>query len=502
MRIDQISPITGEFLLDEPERSFRAERLTETVRQACIVFGLAAILNFVYLISEWRFHDEASFLGMVPARSLVIVLALGCWASILRAGSFAAAEKVMLVGAIAVAPMVAMIVNSHSHMALFASIMLPCAYWLVLPISFFKRAAVAIYCGVMMLLSYLWGASDAFTIIGLCVVTLLLNGVLAVAIIRANRLSRQEWAANRRELQAREELAESRHTLQRMLLSVPVPLLVVSKIEGRLVHANQAAIEFLGGHPDQIGMHFLSDLRADLSQPVRSLEATEEAPQRFEGIIRTVDGSTRNVLVVARVLKLDAVDNVLVAMIDITDRKLLERRLERLAATDALTGLANRAGFFAAAQQEFASPERQDRQPALLMVDLDHFKQINDTYGHETGDAVLRSFARLCRRLFRSRDIIGRIGGEEFAILLPQTNLESALARAERLRQGAEKLRFRGRASELRVTTSIGVAQILPEEGTVDAALSRADRALYRAKRAGRNRIAGAGEASLLSDVA
>jgi len=133
---------------------------------------------------------------------------------------------------------------------------------------------------------------------------------------------------------------------------------------------------------------------------------------------------------------------------------------------------------------------------------MDHFKEINDTYGHETGDAVLRSFAKLCRRLFRSRDIIGRIGGEEFAILLPETTAEAALARAEKLRAGAQKLRFRGAAAELRVTASIGLTQLSPEERGIDAALSRADKALYAAKRAGRNRVVPAEAAAALSRVA
>jgi diguanylate cyclase (GGDEF)-like protein len=269
-----------------------------------------------------------------------------------------------------------------------------------------------------------------------------------------------------------------------------------------LIHANDAAVEFLGGHPEDIGMHFLSDLRADLSHPVKSLDATENAPQRFEGVIRVADGTSRDVLVAARVLKIDGVENVLVAGIDITERKLLERRLSHLAATDSLTGIANRAGFFDAAQREIAASLRSEKPPALLMIDMDHFKQINDTYGHETGDAVLRSFAKLCRRQFRANDIVGRLGGEEFAILLPQASRETALARAEKLRASTEKLRFRGRAAELQVTASIGVTFFEPGEKSLDAALSRTDKALYAAKRNGRNRVCLADDASAMSKVA
>ena len=503
MRVDELSPITGEFILGEPETSFRAERFPVTIQQARMVFALVAIGNLLYFFSEWRFHEPSTFYVILFVRCFVIAVAVAALFAISNVSSFKRAEAVILAWAVVTCPAIGVLVATHGNTALFVTMTAPSVCWLLLPMSFRLVAGAGVFCSAVMLLSYGLGERGPFAMIGLVLVMLLLNGVLAAAILRSNRLSRQEWGARERERRAKDELAESRDALQRMLMCVPVPLLVVSKADGRLVHANDAAVEFLGGHPEDIGMRFLSDLRADLSQPVKSLDATGERAPAFRGRDprrgRQLAGRARR-----------------------RARSQDRRRRERARGRDRhhrpqALGTASRPSR----DDRFAHRARQsrgvlcrrragdrafrcaiDKPPALLMVDMDHFKQINDTYGHETGDVVLRSFSKLCRRLFRSRDIIGRIGGEEFAVLLPQMNLEAALARAERLRAGAEKLRFRGRAVELRVTASIGVSFLLPGEKGVDAALSRADKALYSAKRAGRNRVAVAEDTNPLSEVA
>jgi diguanylate cyclase (GGDEF)-like protein len=121
------------------------------------------------------------------------------------------------------------------------------------------------------------------------------------------------------------------------------------------------------------------------------------------------------------------------------------------------------------------------------MADIDHFKRINDTYGHGEGDRALASVADLCRTLVRAEDTIARLGGEEFALLLPETDAAQAVALANRLRAAVEELHLGGLPAPL--TISIGISQFLAAETTVDAALSRADQALYAAKRSGRNRV-------------
>ncbi len=175
---------------------------------------------------------------------------------------------------------------------------------------------------------------------------------------------------------------------------------------------------------------------------------------------------------------------------DISERKRLEEELQNLASTDPLTGLPNRRHFLAQLQLEVARQQRFHETPAtLLMLDLDHFKRVNDTHGHAAGDAVLRRFAELIRASLRKTDLAGRLGGEEFAILLYGSDRVSATDYAERLRQqiAAENIAFDG--TTLRINVSIGVTALCAADTCTDTALARADKALYQAKENGRNRV-------------
>ncbi|HEY0833615.1 MAG TPA: diguanylate cyclase [Azospirillum sp.] len=165
------------------------------------------------------------------------------------------------------------------------------------------------------------------------------------------------------------------------------------------------------------------------------------------------------------------------------------RELERLAMLDALTGIANRRHFFVTAEREVALARRHQRPLGVLMLDVDHFKDINDRHGHAVGDEVLKQVARLAQSVLRATDHIGRIGGEEFAVLLPDSTLDGAVATAERLRETVERAALTGGDADVRCTVSVGVAEWSPEDASIEASLNRADAALYRAKREGRNRM-------------
>lgn len=178
-------------------------------------------------------------------------------------------------------------------------------------------------------------------------------------------------------------------------------------------------------------------------------------------------------------------------MQDISERKRMEAELHVLASTDPLTGLANRRQFMIWVEDELARIKRFGQTDAsLLMLDLDHFKRINDSHGHAAGDAVLCAFARTIAGQLRQTDRAGRLGGEEFAILLVGTDLDGAEEFAERLRQETAAMRVASVAETLHVTVSIGISALHPDDASPDAVLHRADAALYRAKEAGRNRIA------------
>lgn len=174
----------------------------------------------------------------------------------------------------------------------------------------------------------------------------------------------------------------------------------------------------------------------------------------------------------------------------LTDLESNEAQLLALATTDFLTGLANRRSFMEKMQHELARLQRAPEQGAtILMLDLDHFKRVNDTYGHATGDAVLRHVAQLMRDNVRKIDLCGRLGGEEFAILLPYTHLNAAQNFAERLRAVVANTPTRLQGETIPITISIGLSTIEPTDALPDHALARADEALYRAKALGRNRV-------------
>ena len=175
---------------------------------------------------------------------------------------------------------------------------------------------------------------------------------------------------------------------------------------------------------------------------------------------------------------------------DITNQKELQWKLELEARSDPLTGCANRRHFLELAAHELARARRYAEEVSVLMLDLDHFKQINDGYGHPVGDLVLQRLVQVCQATLRAEDTVGRLGGEEFAILLPESGRKKAWEVAERLGRAiaATRISQTGK-SAFGFTASIGVASLEPEDVDIGAVLARADKALYQAKNAGRNRV-------------
>jgi diguanylate cyclase (GGDEF)-like protein/PAS domain S-box-containing protein len=175
---------------------------------------------------------------------------------------------------------------------------------------------------------------------------------------------------------------------------------------------------------------------------------------------------------------------------DITEHKELQEKLREQANIDSLTGCHNRRCFLDDFGQEFMRTRRYGGDLSVLMLDLDHFKAINDRHGHQAGDKVLKSFVQVCRRHMREVDVMGRLGGEEFAILLPETEIEQAFEIAERLYKAvAEQEITLENSGAVHVTTSLGIASLAESDANIEAIINRADVALYKAKEAGRNRV-------------
>ena len=217
----------------------------------------------------------------------------------------------------------------------------------------------------------------------------------------------------------------------------------------------------------------------------------------FEAEFRRKDGSTIWTEVVARFVIDNSTGNLMVhgATRNITVRKGLLQELRRQAMIDELTGIANRRQFLASAEKEIERSRRHGTAFSLLMLHIDHFKNVNDRFGHAMGDLALKSVASTCAGALRASDLIGRVGGEEFAVLIPETNLQQSLPVAERMRQEVAAIRLSSPGgTPIPLTISIGIAELRHYSEGLGELMARADKALYIAKQTGRNRVCTADE--------
>ncbi|TLS75956.1 diguanylate cyclase [Mariprofundus erugo] len=296
-----------------------------------------------------------------------------------------------------------------------------------------------------------------------------------------------------------EQLLEAREREFRTLAENAPVLIARYDCEGRLLYSNPklkynfpVPVEtVIGKRLDEFPeLPFAAFFMDKVSQIVTTGEA-----RVFETEVPGIDGEeTHLVSMVAERDESGAISGILTIGQDITGRKRMERELERQAHFDALTGLANRRYFLQQAESEIGRCRRYGGTLSLTMFDIDFFKKVNDSYGHDVGDQVLRKVADWCGTVLRDIDTIGRLGGEEFAILMPQTDLQQGLDVAERLRMAmaGDGIALPG-GDQLGITASFGVVTLDEGEGDIDALLIRADQAMYRAKKAGRNRVCSGG---------
>jgi diguanylate cyclase (GGDEF)-like protein/PAS domain S-box-containing protein len=188
---------------------------------------------------------------------------------------------------------------------------------------------------------------------------------------------------------------------------------------------------------------------------------------------------------------LGSITGYLVILRDVTEQKRTEEKLHLMALTDYLTGILNRRAFFELAGPELERSRRYNHSLAFILLDVDNFKKVNDTYGHLVGDKVLQEMARICQQSLREVDRFARYGGEEFIAMLPETTLDGAQQTAERLRSLVDCTTVNTRQGSVKITTSLGVVVFQPtdELTTLDRLLGQADQALYQAKRLGRNQV-------------
>jgi len=199
-----------------------------------------------------------------------------------------------------------------------------------------------------------------------------------------------------------------------------------------------------------------------------------------------LDAATPNFFETKHLSRLQALANQ--AAIAIENAQLF-KEMEKLAITDSLTGLYNRRFFFAFAENEIERSKRYNKNLSIIMMDIDHFKKVNDSFGHQIGDQVLKEIADICLSILRKVDLMCRYGGEEFAVLLPETEGAEAAHAAERMCTAISSLRLKNEKGDVSVSVSIGVAELDSSRGSFEKLLAAADTALYTAKETGRNRV-------------
>ncbi|MFN3076057.1 MAG: diguanylate cyclase [Alphaproteobacteria bacterium] len=290
------------------------------------------------------------------------------------------------------------------------------------------------------------------------------------------------------------ELAQEKLFVEGLLESVPNPLWWCDS-DGLLLGYNEAFRLWHGleGN-DWIGRCLGELIRTqgggdDARTDIEALSGTHVV---YETNVSRYDIGPRNVIISKTAWHGTDVHNagVIGVMMDITERKAMEAELRHLATRDGLTGCYNRRHFLSLAGDEFLRSVRYDRPFAVVMIDIDYFKRINDTYGHPVGDEAIRALALACGSQIRPQDMLGRLGGEEFALALPETSLAMAVGLGERLRVAIGRIRVpTASADSVTFTASLGVTGCLGVDRSVEDMLSRADQALYRAKQNGRNQV-------------
>lgn len=289
---------------------------------------------------------------------------------------------------------------------------------------------------------------------------------------------------------AAEALAQSREALRTIFDAAPIPMVLTGLDDAVLRYCNRRAADMFETTVDHVLGRRAPDFYENPEDRRIFLErlSSEGAIDGFAVRLKTLRGRGFWALLSAKTLTVDGERLFMVGFADLSEQKRIEEDLRQLATTDPLTGTLNRRRLFEVAEEELRRAARYDRPLCLAMLDLDHFKQVNDRFGHATGDEAIRLTARAIRATLRRQDQVGRYGGEELLVILPETTLEDARVVVERARAAVEALALTHDGQRVPLTVSAGVVARAPDE-SVDAAVHRADRALYQAKAAGRNRV-------------
>jgi len=268
-------------------------------------------------------------------------------------------------------------------------------------------------------------------------------------------------------------------------------ILIIDPETGLILDGNLAAVRrYARGRDDLLRRRIeeINTLRKS-EIAVRMRQAVAANRNHFEFRHRLIDGTIQDVDVYSGPIRFDGRTALISFIHDATRRKAIERKLKAMVGTDPLTGCCNRRRFLSVLRHEFVVSRRNRIPLTVAILDIDRFKTINDTFGHPAGDSMIKALVSSCGKEIRESDCLGRLGGEEFGIILPATSPVAARQVLERVLEAAERTRVRLPQGEIGATVSIGISAIADGDSNEHDPLRRADAALYAAKAGGRNRI-------------
>lgn len=292
--------------------------------------------------------------------------------------------------------------------------------------------------------------------------------------------------------QRESKLRRSEEGFRLIVESAPFPMVVAKVADNTVLYTNPRATELFGVHSEAaIGNNaFCYYLQPE--QRAAIINSIGQHGRILDEEVKLCDINGKEFWALLSAVKVDwfGSEALITTINDITDRKHMEDALKQLATVDYLTGLWNRRQFMELGNQEYEKFLRYKRPLSIIIFDLDYFKQANDTYGHQMGDKVLVGTAETVLAELRASDIAGRYGGEEFAVILPETPVGQAVQVAERLLKAiADRHYSVDKAEELSVTASFGICEAAESDKSFEEIITRADNALYKAKALGRNQL-------------
>lgn len=502
-----LSRVTGEFTDPKQELTFRKASWREEAG-AIRAFVLGGALLFLLGAVIDSFHFTGSYFWLLlTLRGLVVIAACGIAYLTTRKDyepwfDNAIGLSEALCSAVFCASFVGVDSGALAFSLLTAILLL--VYYIVIPSRFvpivLNASGLTVAAAFLSLTALDWSLPDTF-LAGLCLVAG--NGIGLIHLPNHGRIKRTSYVllqreqltnqalrdAMARQVESQKQVVEQEQELRLVFDATPFPLFLVRAEDSVILLHNFAAAEGLklnqaeGPVTTELFFYNLGQ-----RQVLRERLLNGQPLDREEVQIKTLTGEVKDVLLSVQIVEYKGESCFIAGFADITAQKALESALHTLATTDSLTSVANRRSFMEHAEAELQRARRYKRRMSLLLIDLDQFKAINDKHGHQAGDKVLQAFTQRCLGILRSQDFLGRIGGEEFALVLPETGTEEALLVAERLRDAAARRPLAIEGTEIRFTVSIGQTEMVPQS-TLDSMIRIADTALYRAKSKGRNQV-------------